>query len=203
MSLFTQASTLLTLRPRVKEEPPLLIISSGVLTSIFTLGLSLKQIEIDTRIKEIRIHHRMMWLIKRTLTLRFDALSHLEYTYKSIGTSWGWSFSGFGRQDEVEVFTLAVVDQDGREYPLCSYRGEGSVHTGWSGVLLGDDSTMDFTGTQEGESRQLLRMVKEITQLPIGKPFMEDLPKKACPNCGREVAEYAVKCIYCATKLNP
>lgn len=185
----------------MKEEPPLLIISSGLFISFMTLGLSLKRVEIDTMRKEFRFRRRLMWFIQKNNILPFNTLSHLEYAYKSIGTSWGWSFSGYGRQDEVEVFTLSVVDQDGKQFPLCSYHGEGSVDTGWSGVLLGDDSSLDLSGTQEGESRQLVDMIKAITQLPIGKPFLDDIPKKECPNCGREVADYAAKCIYCATNL--
>lgn len=201
MSLYTASSSFLTLRPKVREEPPLLVITTGFLTSLLTLGLKRRRVEIDTLRKEIRIQSRYLWLIPEEATLSFTHLSHLEYRYDAVPTSFGLSLEGFGRKDEVDIFTIAVVDRDGREFKLCSYRGEGSVHTGWTGVLLSDDSMMDFTGTQEGESRQLVNMIKAILQIPIGKPVLEDIQKITCPHCGREVAAFAVKCIYCAKSL--
>ncbi len=203
MSLFTGHSSLLTLRPRVREEPPLLVITTGFLSMCLTLGCKRRRVELDTLRKEIRLKNRYMWFVSQEETLPFDTLSHLEYTYDSLPTSIGFSAAGLGRQDEIDIFTISVVNHDGREFKLCSYRGEGAVCTGWTGVLLGDDSILDVSGTQEGESRQLVNMIKAITGLPIGKPLLEDIPKKKCPYCDREVAEFAVKCIYCGKKLTP
>lgn len=203
MSLFSSASSFLTLRPKVTEEPPLLVIQTGTLATLLSLGLSHKRVEVDAQRREIRIRTRTAWLFTNEYTLGFEDLDHIDYAYKAYGTSWGWSFSGFGRQDEVEVFTLSVVDSDNGKHVLCAFRGEGSVHTGWSGVLMGDDSAADFHGTQEGESRQLVNYLKGITELPIGKQLLNDIDMRACPNCGREVAAFAKKCVYCATELPP
>jgi len=107
------------------------------------------------------------------------------------------SFAGFGRQDEVEWFTISVVTESRETHELCSFFGEGAVFTGWSGVLLGDDSSWDVSGTQEEESRSFINELKHLLDLPLGKPIEQMVDCVPCPECGRNVAIYAPKCIYC------
>jgi len=202
MSITGVSSRFLTLRPRIQREPGIMTISTGGLSSFLSLGMSRRRVEVDSMRKEIRFSQRTAWFFVNTYCLHFDDISHLDYGYKSYGTSWGWSFSGFGRQDEVERFTLSAVDRNDDPHVICAFSGEGAVHTGWSGVLLGDDDLWDASGTQEEESRSLVDELKRLTGKPLGKPLSALVEMKACPKCGREVSDYAAKCLYCAHPLN-
>ena len=198
MSLHTPTSRWLTLRPKVKEAFPVLEIRSGFLQQLFTLFSCSRSVRIDTENKTITFVRRAFWLYINSYVIGFQDVHYMEYEYKSFGTSWGMSMGGCGRQDEVEMFVISLVDQEGQKHEVTAFQGEGAVNTGWSGMLMGDDSFFDYSGTQEGESRDLVDGLKQILQVPIGKPILEDVEMKTCPGCDREVAVFASKCTYCA-----
>ena len=108
----------------------------------------------------------------------------------------------FGRHDQVESFGLLLVLKDGFEYPLCAFQGEGAAHTGWVGVLLGDDSLIDFAGTQESDSRQAARALAKLIGVSLGKQYITDEAFVRCPHCDHPTARTNRKCLYCGKITN-
>jgi len=128
---------------------------------------------------------------------QFEDFSHVNYSYKGMAT--GWNFMG-DTTDEVETFRLAAVTHEGEKVAICSFFGEGSGHTGWTGVLLGD-SLVDYSGTQEDESREFARYLADLMGLRIGDVFEAEVDMDVCDSCGQRVSLNAVKCLYCGASL--
>ena len=81
--------------------------------------------------------------------------------------------------------------------------GDGSICTGMRGVMLSDDSIIDFSGTQEEESLKFVKMLSKILQVPIGQPLRDMADMIDCPSCGHPNSPYLPKCIYCGAILKP
>lgn len=201
MSIFTVQSSFLTLRPSVKETPDGITIGPNVVVMLATLGLWLTQVRIMPARRRICVSRRTAWFFATAYTIEFADVWYVEYTHSSLGTGWGWKASGFGRYDELDMFSIALVTKDGRSHPVCTYRGEGAVRTGWTGVLLGD-KLFDCAGTQEQESRQLAERLAEMLGVSIGKPLQSLAPMSTCPACGQLTSPYKPKCLYCGAPVS-
>lgn len=197
MSLFVQRFSFLTQRPSITETPDRLILKTGFLSALLTLFLRIRRAEINTSEKRVTIWTRSLWFINKIEEIAFDDLWFIDYSFGSAGTDWGFSTSGHARQDQVESFSIALITKDEKAYHLCSFRGEGSACTGWSGVLLGGDSVVDFAGTQDRESKKLAEYLSGILNIPIGKPLTDMIDMDKCPACGRQTSPYKSTCIYC------
>ena len=198
MSVLTLASRFMTLRPAVRMEHDRLVVRTGWPARLLTLGLRSRRVEIEPARRRLTIRHRTGYLFGRTTELDFDDVWYLDYAYASVGTSWGWSLDGVGRTDEVERFAVAVVTEDGQSHTICSFFGEGSVHTGWAGTIFGD-GLVDVSGTQDSESRQFAVGLAYILGVPIGKPLPAEVEAEllACAGCGHNISPHAAKCLYC------
>jgi hypothetical protein len=201
MSLYTFRLSFLTLRPSVREDGRSLVIKTGFLARLCSLFLRLRRVEVLPDLREVRIVRRMGYLLKSAETLSFDDIWYVDYSFGAFGTSWGWTAGGYGRHDQVETFSVSLVTRDERPHYVCSFRGEGAVGTGWTGVLLGDDDWLDLSGTQEAESRKFVDYLARLIGVSVGKPA-SDLGRMAtCPECGRPTSLYNPKCMYCGAQV--
>ncbi len=84
---------------------------------------------------------------------------------------------------------------------LCSFSGEGSVHTGMSGVIFGGDDLIDYAGTQEEDFQGFLRVIEKFLDVPVGGPRVEvraaDGSLRKCAACGRTVPPALSSCQFC------
>lgn len=110
----------------------------------------------------------------------------------------GW----YGRQDQFETFVIELVTKDRRRHLVGRYRGEGSAVTGWTGVLIGDDSLLNLAGTQERESKKFAEYLSRIIDIPIGEQsVMLQTMQRTCPSCGRLTSKVKPICIYCGVPI--
>lgn len=202
MSLISGRFRFLTSRPKIRATPDTLTISTGWQSRLLTLGLRTRRVEIDTSNRRLTFATRTAYFFARHWRLGFDELSHLDYGMGSLGTDYGWTDRGFGAQDSVESYTIDLVTTAGQRHRVCAYRGEGAVQTGWTGVLLGDDSVFDAAGTQQSESKQLVEMLSNVLALPIGQPLDSAAAMPTCPACGQRTAARRTTCLYCGAPLN-
>lgn len=201
MSLFTSTSNFLTLRPSIRETDDALVIKTGFLTALITLFLKRTRIEISLSKRTVSFTQRVAYFFSSCQEMSFADVGHIDYDYDSMGTSWGWTSSIFGRQDQVESYSISLVTVTGSKHFVCAFRGEGSVSTGWTGVLLGDDSLLDFEGSQQSESRKLAEYIAELLETRIGKPIETSIRMTSCPSCGRDTSPYKPTCLYCGGAL--
>lgn len=202
MSILTANFKFLTTRPAIDEVGGTLTIKTGLITRLATLFLNFRRIEIDPERCDILIEKRVAYFFVSRELIDFDSVWYVDYSFDSLGTEWGMtSGSLLGRQDQVESFPIAVVTRDDRKHFVCAFRGEGAKCTGWTGVLLGGDDLLDFSGTQESESRQLATYLAKLIGTQIGKPLDSSIDMATCPECGRPTSPYKAKCLYCGAVL--
>jgi len=164
--------------------------------------MNLNRAEIDTNWRRITLSRRRAYFFKKAYTINFSDILYLKYSYNSLATDWGFSTDGFGTNDQLESFTIYIVTKDEEEHFLCSFRGEGSVETGWCGVLFGNDELLDFSGTQEAESRQLVGHLAKIIGVTVGKPLDASTKMTKCPECNHLISNWATTCLYCGAEVN-
>ena len=201
MSLYIKQSCYFTLRPSIRETKSSIIIKTGFLTKLYTLFFYTQKIEIIPSIRKIKISKTFAWVFPVYNQLDFDDVWYIEYAFKSSGTDWGYTSSGYKNLDEMEKFSILLVTKNEKKHFVCSFSGEGAVSTGWSGILIGHDDIIDYEGTQENESKQFVEYLCKILDVTLGKPIPESIPMKECPECTRETSPYSPKCLYCGAKL--
>ena len=201
MSIHTSESQLLTFRPSIIETKNSIIIETSFLKKLISLFAYMHKIEIIPSLKKINVNSKFAWFFHSFIQLDFDDVCYIDYSYESWGTSWGRTSSGIGAHDEVERFAVYLVTKNEEKYFVCSFCGEGSVSTGWTGVLLGGDSIVDYAGTQGNESRQFVEYLSELIGVSLGKPIGDSVDMKKCPACGMETSPYDSKCLYCGAEL--
>lgn len=123
---------------------------------------------------------------------------HIDYSYGSMGHSWAGPLLKFIRFDQFDSYRISLVTKKKEKITICSYLGEGVVGTGWVGVIFGD-SVIDFSGTQENDSRQFASYLSELLDIPIGEQFKISKIEINCPSCGRRISQKASKCYYCGS----
>jgi len=202
MSLLALQLRILTLRPSIYESRESLIIKTSFITGLLTLFLNCRKVEIVPSRRMLQFSNRRAYFFTSHKIVDFEKVWYVEYSFGSMGTGWGWTSSGFGRHDQLESFSISIVTKEERTYPVCTFRGEGSRCTGWTGVLLGGDALVDFSGTQDQESRKLAKYLAGLLGVTIGKPLEDIADMAKCPACGRATSLYKTKCLYCGAELN-
>ena len=64
--------------------------------------------------------------------------------------------------DEVDVYHVGVRLNSGEDVPLFRFVGDGSVETGWFGVIFCGDDVVDLEGTQYHESRSFVDILSQL-----------------------------------------
>jgi hypothetical protein len=140
---------------------------TAILSQILMLGFAGRTVVADSKRRMLTITSRMFWILESKTELRFDEISHFEYRFGSLATSWDM----WGKvHDSLESYSIAAVRKNGTEEHVISFRGEGSASTGISGVIFGGDDPIDYEGDQGGSSLGFLESLQSITKKGLGKP---------------------------------
>lgn len=159
MSLVTVKTSAAATGPTVWMEGPVLCARTSLVWQVLSLGAYRKQVEVDPRARTVTILRRVLWLLSFERVVPFDEISHIEYRFASMATSWSlW----IGARDAVESFSISLALGDRSEISLFSFAGEGARMTGVRGVLFGD-SVVDFEGDQKDRSLGYLEALMELT----------------------------------------
>ncbi len=199
--MFGIVQRLLTVRPKVRRYEDRLVVEPNGFVTFLTLGMSFRRVLVDLVARDIVFLSRTAYLFRSMDILPFSEASHMDYSYSSFGTSWGWTATGFDRHDEVDVFSLSIVSREGSVYPVCSFWGEGSAGGDWVAILAGDDDWIDLHGSQESESRSFARLLASLIGIPTSKPLEEVGELPTCPSCHREVSALRPTCLYCGAAV--
>jgi hypothetical protein len=198
MSLYVLESKFLAVSPRLDEKDSVLHIYNANVIRLLTLFLHLRHVQIDFKKRIVQIDERWFWLYTQTRQIPFDFISHLDYDFADLATSFGFCMEA---NDTVEKFTITLVSKSDEKYELCAFRGEGAVTNGLGGVLLGGDSVEDFMGTQEGDSRQFVTRLSKRLGVPIGREYDFSEITQLCKSCGQQAPKSMSHCLYCGARL--
>jgi hypothetical protein len=165
MSLWSQKLPFLSLKPKVRMEGEALTARSSLLVQLLLLFSYCKRVRVDARRQTVTIEWRFLWLFRRRKEVPFARIERILYEASDMGTSWSLFH---GRTDSIERFSVGLSLTDPWEkVHLFSFTGEGSVETGWSGVIWGDDSMVDFRGDQAEASGSFVDLLQKLTGKPL------------------------------------
>lgn len=198
MSLFEMTVPGLSLKPWIHLEEGRLEVRTSPLLRALSLFSWCHTVEVDTRRRSIRIRTRRFWRQAQEREIPFDRIEYIDYSLDAIPTGW----SAYGATDQVESFTISLVCREPRErVPFATFSGEGSVSTGWGGMLIGGDEMVDVQGDQESASRRLVEVLRRMVGVSVGSPVPHISDGQGrryrCTACGRNCPPTKSRCIYC------
>ncbi len=165
MSLVQVTSRLSAVNPKVAFDDGVLTARTNLFLQVLSLFLWKKTVVVDAAASTVIIKRRYLWLIERVTEVPFSDISHIEYRYASLTTSWDMLGNA---HDALERFTVDLALHDGEEERLFSFRGEGAKSTGPVGVFL-DDSVVDVRGDQAERSLSYVDLLMELTGKGLSK----------------------------------
>ena len=205
MSLWTASSRFLSLGPSVWTEEASLHLRTPFLLRVLSLGSYCHDVVVDSRRRTITFRKRFLWAFSHKRNVAFGEVDHLDYEYKGVPT--GWSYL-HGTTDEIDTYIVSLVLKGaGERIPVATFRGEGAVCTGWTGVLFSDDTALDLHGTQGDDSLTLVEGLRRILGVPLGKQIgpIRDVQGVLwrCTACARNSPPRRPKCQYCGAPAAP
>ncbi len=160
MSLYTYTSSIFSLSPKCWVENGILYARTNLFVQSLLLFGAYRKVIVHRRRRAVVIKGRILWIIPYKKIVKFDDIDRISYTFFSIPTSWSIFI---GKMDEIETYRVSLVIFPNIEIKLFKFAGEGSILTGWKGVMVGDDSIFDEKGTQEIDSRNYMKLLQQFT----------------------------------------
>ena len=197
---------LLTLNPKLWIAQGRLHARTAFLVRLLALFSYDRQVILNPRTRLITVERRALWLLQTRRTIPFARVECITYRFRRLITSWSW---WVGTTDQLEIFTIRLVLRDPKEtVTLLRFSGEGSLRTGWCGVLLGGDSIVELSGTQEEDSRAYVSILARVIGAPLGRRPIEPVRDErgntyACVQCTRNNPPTLSRCQYCGAEIVP
>ena len=193
MSIATWELSFLSLKPRVWVEGDCLYARTSFLRKLITLFSYSREVKVDRSRRLITLRVRSFWFFTREKFIPFDRVAYIDTDFRSMPTSFGW----LGATDRWETYVVTLVLRDPQErIPLMSFSGEGSVETGWRGVIFGGDSIIDLAGDQRKAFHRFISLLRDFLGVSIGEPLTIS-SRFICRNCGRPIPPARKNCLYC------
>jgi len=167
MSVYGASLSFLAIKPKVWTDRSVLYAQTSGFVQLLSLFSYKKLVKIDPRRKMVTITKRHLWCIPSTKAIHFKRIKSIGYGYKAMPRAWSfWS----GTTDGIDIYTVALVlAQPSENIILFKFTGEGAAMTGWSGVMLGDDDIVDYSGDQEKKSLNYVEMLQEAIGVELSR----------------------------------
>jgi hypothetical protein len=159
MSFFALTFDFLSFKPKTWIEGNQLISRTSFLGQLLRLFYYSKRIVVDKRQKIVSIQKRFFWIFNTEQIIEFDEIKRIDYSYSERMTSWSFVL---GPTDQLEFYTVSLMlgsRMDENKIKLWTFWGEGTVMTGFTGVLAGD-GVFDLSGNKERRSRDYVSLLK-------------------------------------------
>jgi hypothetical protein len=202
MSLYEAKSGWLSLGSKVWFEGRALLTRTAWLLRVLSLGTFDRVVAVDPIRREVSVRTRRLWFFTSEEVIPFDRIAFLDYRFSRLPTSFAGVPGYATTADQLESFRIELVLDDEREVRVGTFVGEGSRMNGLGGVLFGD-SVVDFAGTQEDRSRDLVEELSAMLGVPLGRPLLAAprAPAWTCIDCGRGFPFDQGRCLYCGSRL--
>jgi hypothetical protein len=192
--------------PKIIYDSNRITARTCILLQLFTLFSMKRTVLVDSKCRRVTISTRSWWILNSSERIPFEAIRHIGISEMTVGKEPGYTPEGMGWRDQQENYLPYIMTNDGRIIELLSFYGEGSVHTGWLGVVLGDQ-IIDFRGRQEKRAREFAERVSKLVGVPCGiksKPVSNASTREGkaqCPSCGHYNSVSCTKCLYCGAHM--
>lgn len=192
--------------PKICYADNRITVRTCFLLQLVSLFSTIRKVYINAATGKITIYTRRWWVVNTLETIPIANIRYVDVSEITVGTSPGYTPDGMGWRDQQENFIPFLMTVDGRKIDLVSFYGEGSVQTGWWGVVLGDQ-IIDFKGRQEKRSREFTERVATLIGVPVGvdSKILADtrsfIGKVKCTSCGHFNVSSCKKCLYCGAVI--
>lgn len=192
--------------PKIRYSGKCITVRTCFLLQLVTLFSTIRKVDINATTGKIIISTRNWWFVNTIETIPIANIRYVDVSAITVGTSPGYTPDGMGWRDQQENFIPYLMTVDGKRIDLVSFYGEGTVHTGWWGVLLGDQ-IIDFKGRQEKRAREFTERVATLIGVSVGfkSKILADTSsidnKVKCTSCGHFNVSSNKKCLYCGAVI--
>lgn len=189
------------LRPQFRRVGRVLEARSSRATRALSLFAFDRTLRVDGDTRVLTIVERRWWFMRRMRRVPFERIAYVEYRYGSMGSAWGLTVRGIRRLDTVDVFSVSLALDRGREsLSLFTFIGSGAASSAEDTVLFGGGGPVDWHGDQEDASRRFVEELTALLGVPLGSPASSASAATAgrrCDGCGRRLVEPPRRCLYC------
>lgn len=162
------AHRLLSICPHIQKRDGRLIATSAWTWQLLTLGGSYRRVVVDPARKDLTIDRRMFWFFRRRRRIRFDAIEGVTYGYDDIAYTTPLTTS----HESSDLFSVGLRLYSAEEVHLFHFHGEGTFSNDgpWPDWAYWEHYLLDFTGTQEPESRAFAELLSKMIGVPVMPP---------------------------------
>lgn len=188
--------------PNIRYAGKCITVRTCFLLQLVSLFSTVRKVDVNATTSKVTVLTRKWWVVNTSEIIPFTNIRYVDVSEITVGTSLGYTPDGMGWRDQQENFIPYLMTIDGRRIDLVSFYGEGTVQTGWWGVLFGDQ-IIDFKGRQEKRSREFTEKVATLIGVPVGvdSKILADTRssngKIKCVSCGHFNVSSYEKCLYC------
>ena len=160
------ASPLLSVCPRIVKRGGKLVACTALSQRILTLGAFCREVVIDPKAEVIRLRRRYLWFFKRAVRIPFGSVRAVTYGYSGSGGPHDWWWGAYKTTD---AFRVGLRLSNFREVHLFWFSGEGPFtnYGPWPDWLYWEDYLLDFSGTQERESRAFVELLSKMIGVTV------------------------------------
>lgn len=151
--------------PRITAQDDSLMASTSWIVRILGLGLFLRKVVVDRRSQTVTLEQRMAWFFKRKRHWSFSQVAAVTYGYDDVNP-----FALFSTtHDAIDRYVVGLRVRGDAEVRLFYFIGDGAFTN--DGPLpdwwYWDDYAMDFTGSQERESKLFVQLLSKMIGVTI------------------------------------
>jgi hypothetical protein len=163
----TYYSSSLSVCPRIRKDRGRLIASTSWRVSLMTLGAVHRRVIVDPQKEAVFIRDRYAWVVPRRRRIPFGSIAAVTYGYQDLA---GWP-GALGHKSS-DWFSVGLWLHNRNAVRLFSFSGEGTFTNDgpFPDWCYWDQWVLDFSGTQESESRVFAEVLGKMIGVPIEPP---------------------------------
>jgi hypothetical protein len=151
--------------PLIRADEDHLTASTHWLVRILSLGLLFRRMVVDRRARTVTIDERTACFFRRRRVFSFAQVAAVTYGYEDVHPAAMFS----GTHDAMDRYIVGLRIAGSDEVRLFYFLGDGAFTN--EGPLpdwwYWDEYTMDFTGSQERESRAFVQLLSKLIGVTI------------------------------------
>lgn len=161
-------SRLLSWSPSVRVTPNQIVVRTSIWFQVLNLGTFMRQVDIDSRTRTVRINGRFFWFFRSLRTIAFNEIKGVLYGYNEAGATASYIS---GESEGSESFPVGLRLRTMEEVPLFTFSGEGEYIQQttdiWDIPRGMIETALDTAGTQQEDSLDFVDLLCGRLGVPL------------------------------------
>jgi hypothetical protein len=160
-------SSLLSVGPRIRKDRGRLVAWTSWRISLMTLGTVHRRVTVDPGKQAVFIRDWYAWVFPRRRRIPFGSIAAVTYGYQDLA-----AWPGAWAHQASDWFSVGLRLQSRKPVRLFSFSGEGAFTNDgpFPDWCYWDHLVLDFSGTQESESRVFAELLSKMIGVPVEPP---------------------------------